>query len=81
MTLIIFSSLSAEISLIISAPSFKESSATFDLRVSTDIPISGNFSLNSLITGITLDISSSSSTGSAPGLVDSPPTSNQSAPF
>ena len=70
-----------ETSLIMSAPACNDADATVDLLVSTEIPISGNSSLMDLITGTTRASSSRGGTARDPGLVDSPPTSIQSAPF
>ena len=67
-------------SFIIEAPTCKASLATIDFVVSIDIQTS-DFSLIPLITGITLEISSSKLTGSENGLVDSPPISIIFAPF
>ncbi len=48
--------------------------------MSIEIQVSGKAWRIAMITGITLSISSSVSTGAAPGRVDSPPISIQSAP-
>ena len=69
------------ISFTILAPFCNASLATFDFDVSIEINDSGFNLMISSITGITLLISSSSLIGSAPGLVDSPPTSRISAPL
>ncbi len=79
-TSIISESLNPETSFTMSAPDLIASTATFGLRVSIEISPSGLILFSSLITGITLLNSSSTSTGSAPGLVDSPPMSSHIAP-
>ncbi len=76
---IIGSNLRPLISLIIEAPAFNASFATFALYVSIEINIS-ILSESFFITGITLSNSTSKGTGSAPGLEDSPPISIMSAP-
>ena len=81
MTSIILGSLSAETSLIISAPSSNAASATSAHLVSMEIPMLGYFFLIARTTGMIRAISSSESIVFAPGLVDSPPISNQSAPL
>ena len=70
-----------EISFTISAPCFNALIATSDFLVSTDIPILGNSSLIISIALETLSNSSFNVTSVAPGRVDSPPISIQSAPF
>jgi len=70
----------AATSFTICAPALRAASATWGFMVSIDIRTSGQRAAISLITGNTLVISSSSGTGSAPGRVDSPPTSRISAP-
>ena len=67
-------------SFTISAPKSRAAFATAARLVSIEIPTLGNAVLTALITGKTRFISSSMPTGSAPGLVDSPPISSQSAP-
>ena len=70
---------SPQISLIRSAPCFRDSSATHPLYVSTEIGISKRL-FTASITGSTRSISSCAPTGVCPGRVDSPPISRISAP-
>ena len=78
-TLAIFSSASPPLtSLIYVAPTLIACLAT-SARIVSTLTTAPSFT-NSLMTGITLFNSSSSLTLSAPGLVDSPPTSIMSAP-
>ena len=62
------------------APASIAARATSARRVSTLIGVSGDAARKPSITGTTRSISSAGSTGSAPGRVDSPPTSRMSAP-
>ena len=73
------SSSSAEMSFRMSAPASNAAFITSYFRVSTLIGMSDSFRIAS-ITGTTRLISSSASTYSLPGLVDSPPMSSISAP-
>ena len=66
-------------SLMMSTPSPRQASATAALEVSTEMGASVR-ALSALITGKTRRSSSSAETGSAPGRVDSPPTSSSKAP-
>ena len=67
-------------SLTRSAPAASAASATSTLDVSTDRTRPGNLDRSSVMTGTTRRSSSDASTGSAPGRVDSPPTSMMSTP-
>ncbi len=67
-------------SFTMSAPESSAILATDSLLESIEIPTSGKTSLTASMMGITLRASSSWLTSTAPGLVDSPPTSIQSAP-
>ena len=67
-------------SFTIDAPASSAASATTRLVVSTEISQPPFSAANPSTTGSTRRNSSSSATGSAPGRVDSPPTSNTAAP-